>query len=111
MGWLNVDEAIFYGMCWCIGFLAAMFVTLDSASNEPLRKCFTVGGISGFLSFSVVSLCVGRVTGPLSGHWYYLGIATLIGLSAKQGEAIRQKMIDYILKIPDTRGGGGNVEK
>lgn len=109
MEWLNVDEAVFYGLCWCIGFLSAVFVSLDGSANQPLRKCFTVGGISGFLSFSVVSICVGRITEPLSGHWYYLGLAALIGLSAKHGDAIRQRLVDTVFR--GLEGGGKNASE
>ncbi len=79
---------------------------MDSSVNQPLRKCCTSGAVSGFLGFSVVSICVGRITEPLDSHWYYMGVAALIGLSANQSEAIRQRLLDFILKMFDARGGG-----
>jgi hypothetical protein len=86
MDWLNVDEALFYGLVWTMGFLSSLFVTLTSPNYQLIGKCFFVGAVSGFLAFSVVSIFVGRVSEPISGHWYYLGIASLIGLSSKYQE-------------------------
>lgn len=99
MEWLNADEAVFYGCVWCIGFLAAIFVALDSTGIESLRKCLVVGGVSGFLAFSSVALFVGRIDEPLSGHWYYLGLAALIGLSARQQEIIKTRLIELFFRI------------
>lgn len=98
MGWINVDEAVFYGSVWVLAFLSALFVTLGSTDLESTRKCLSIGGISGFLAFAVVTVLCGRVSEPLSHHWYYLGIATLIGLCANQQEAIRQRLLDIVLQ-------------
>lgn len=99
MEWLNADEAIFYATVWGIGFLAAVFASLDTAADQSFRKCFTLGGMSGFLAFASVALFVGRISEPLSGHWYYLGLAALIGLSAKQQEKIKSRLIDLFFKV------------
>jgi hypothetical protein len=103
VAWLNADEAIFYGCVWCVGFLAALFVALDSPNIESVRKCCTVGGVSGFLAFSSVALFVGRITEPVTGHWYYLGLAALIGLSARQQEQIKSKLIELFFRVADDR--------
>ena len=97
MGWLNVDEAAFYGVVWLLGFLSATFSLLDHADSKPLAKCVYFGSVSGFLSFATVSLFVGRIDGPIVGHWYYLGVATVIGLSAKQAEQLRERLFSFIL--------------
>lgn len=98
MQWFNVDEAVFYAAVWSVAFISSIFVTLGDADIESTRKCFSVGGISGFLAFSTTAVLCGRVTDPLSGHWYYLGVAALIGLSANQQEQIRQRLLDIILQ-------------
>lgn len=95
MEWLNVDEAVFYGAVWVVGFLASLFVTLGSASYKSARECAVLGGVSGFLAFACVSLFVGRISDPLSGHWFYLGAAALIGLSVNQQEAIRERLMKH----------------
>lgn len=83
MAWLNVDEALFYGLVWSMGFLSSLFGTLNATDNKSLSKCFFIGAISGFLAFSTVSFLVGRLNAPIVGHWYYLGLASLIGLGSK----------------------------
>jgi len=93
MVWLNVDEALFYSLIWTMGFLSSIFVTLGSADDKPTRKCLFVGAISGFLAFSIVSIFVGRVAQPLSGHWYYLGVASLIGLGSKFQDEILKNFL------------------
>lgn len=103
MEWFNVDEAIFYGAVWLLAFCSSLFVTLGSSDVESTRKCFSIGGISGFLAFSVVAVLCGRVSEPLSGHWYYLGVSSFIGLSANQQEAIRQRLFEMVF-----RNGSGN---
>lgn len=97
MKWINVDEAAFYGLSWALGFLAATFVILGDRNRKPIGQCFITGAIGGFLSFSAVSLLVGRIDGPVVGHWYYLGVSALIGLSARQGEQIRAKFLEIVL--------------
>ncbi len=78
--------------------MAAVFTSLGSGDVESPRKCFIVGGISGFLSFAVVAVFVGRISEPITGHWYYLGISALVGLSANQQELIRQRLLDYVFR-------------
>lgn len=97
MEWLNIDEAVFYGATWTIGFLASLFASLGSSDSESARKCVYRSGISGFLAFAVVAVFVGRVTGPIIGHWYFLGIAALIGLAGNQQEYIRKTVTDFFM--------------
>jgi len=87
---LNVDQALFYGFVWTMGFLSSLFVTINSSDFKSISKCFVIGAVSGFLSFSIVSVFVGRTSEPVVGHWYYLGLSSLIGLSSKYQNRIIQ---------------------
>lgn len=98
MGWINGEEAAFYAAVWSVAFLASVFVFLGEPSAKYRGLCVYRGGISGFLAFATVAVFVGRVSEPISGHWYYLGIAALVGLSSKQSETIRKRLFEFILK-------------
>lgn len=96
MEWLNTNEASFYAACWILGFLSATFSLLGEPGNKSVAQCFYGGGVAGLLSFAVVSLFVGRIDSPVVGHWYYLGMATVIGMSAKQAELLRSRLFESL---------------
>ena len=97
MEWLNVDESVFYSLTWLFGFLASVFATLGGPHAQSLRKCFFISGISGFFAFATVAIFVGRISQPIIGHWYYLGLAALIGLSGNQQESLRKALTDFVV--------------
>lgn len=98
MGWINGEEAAFYAAVWSVGFLSSVFVFLGEPTGKHRSLCIYRGGIAGFLAFATVAIFVGRVSEPISGHWYYLGIAALIGLSSRQSEALRKRLFEFVLK-------------
>ena len=88
MEWFRVEEASFYALAWTLAFLVSLFRSLGSSdSHQPFSVCLFSSGVAGFFSFSIISFLVGR--DELSFHWYYLGLATLIGLAGP----INQQMI------------------
>lgn len=93
MEWLNADEAVFYGMVWAIGFGSSLFVTIGGNNFESINKSFVLGAISGFLAFSIVSFYVGRIDEPIRGHWYYLGLASTIGLASRYQQRILKSLL------------------
>lgn len=98
MAWISIEQATFYGAVWAIAFVAAVFVHMGDTTRKHHRNCIWVGGIAGFLAFSTVAVLVGRSHEPLGEQWYYLGVSTVIGLSSKQAEQLRQKLFNFVLK-------------
>lgn len=101
LNWLNVDQIVFYGLVWTNSFLSSIFVTLGDEKQNNLRRILSVAGFSGFLAFAVVSIFMGKINGPMDGQWYYLGISTLIGLSAKYQENILRTVLHKIGLLED----------
>lgn len=97
VSWLKLDEAVFYGMCFAMSFASASFTLINDSGGKHLWKCITAGFVSGFLGLSIISMWVGRVDQPLSHHWHWIGLALLIGLSAKHGEIIREKALAVVM--------------
>lgn len=104
MAWLNIDEAIFYSLVWTMAFLSSLFGTLNSADNKPIGKCLFIGAVSGFLAFSAISILVGRLNEPVSGHWYYLGISSLIGLGAKFQDQMLANLLRKMKLLSNDKG-------
>lgn len=95
MEWLRIEEASFYALVWAFAFLVSLFRTLGSDDSQSLRMCFFSSGVVGFFAFAVVSFWIGRDDpDQLRGHWYYLGVATLIGLAGP----LNQTMLATMLK-------------
>jgi len=99
VSWINVDEATFYGVAWCLGFISS---TLTMARDrrryrKSFSECIVIGAVGGFLSCSCVGVLVGGLDGPVTHHWYYLSLAILIGLSARQADQIRATMLERVM--------------
>lgn len=99
MSWVNVDEATFYWTAWCLGFLSASLTMARDRRKyrKSVSECLVAGAYGGLLSCACVGILVGRLDGPISHHWYYLSLSILIGLSARQADAIREMMLNKVL--------------
>ena len=95
MEWISINEIAFYATAWSTAFLSCLFRTLADDIYVSLRRCFFLSGVSGWLGFVVVGILCGRGDpSSINGHVYYLAVAALVGLAAKQQDAI----VSYLLK-------------
>lgn len=98
MDWLNVNESSFYAVVLLFSFGSSLVVTLNSSRIKSVSQCFGVASVSGFLGFSIVTFLISRSGEPPSDHWYYLGIASTVGLTARYQDLIIRVVLTEALK-------------
>lgn len=91
---IGQEELIFYGLCFLLGSAAGLFRTARDNDFLDLWNLVNISVVSGFLSFSVISILY-RWFGNGSGdEFYFLGVASLLGLLGKD---LQQKVIASLL--------------
>lgn len=92
------ESIVFYGAVWSIAFLACLCRSVRDAAGFNFWNILASSGMAGFLAFG----CVGYVVGGSAdfssrGHWYFLGLAALLGLVAKDPDKIAMVIISKAL--------------
>jgi hypothetical protein len=90
---------VFYAAVWLIGFTTAFVRVLRDDAYKSFVHCVSVSSASGFFCFAVVSIVSGDNADGISGSWYWLGVAALIGLAVKEQDAIARALLSKILKV------------
>jgi hypothetical protein len=88
----EVREVIYYAVVYSIGFLSGVSQTVRDRGADDCRNSITVGFVSGFLAFSIVTFIDGPIDDASGDVFYYFGIAALVGLSAKYQDIIIQNI-------------------
>lgn len=95
MDWLTTEEAGFYAAVWVVAFLVSVFRTISTDHSVSIRMCIGSSGVTAFFAFSAVSFFIGKLDpSEFRPHFYYLGLASLIGLAGP----FNQKVFQLLLK-------------
>lgn len=93
---LTTEAYAYYVAAWAISFLAAFFRAIRDGDYRSYCHGLSLGATSGFFSFGVVAVLRDYSPGDGGGHWYYLGIAALIGLLAKEQDKIAKTLLSNV---------------
>ena len=78
----------FYAAVYAIAFASTIVRTVRNPDGLDWRNTLSLGATSGFLAFGIVCFLVDRSTDSGVRPWYYLGGAALLGMLAKEQDAI-----------------------
>lgn len=95
----QIEEVIFYAVVLCGGSCGGLIRLWRDGEHLDLRRacgrCFS----SGLLGFGVVGLWIGRTAGDVSGPFYFVAVAALIGyMSSELQDKILSKLISSALR-------------
>mgnify|MGYP000070695115 CR=1 FL=1 len=110
MGWVEIEEASFYGCVWLFAFLVAAFRSLTNKRGQSFRVGVGSSGVAGFLAVASVAFSCGR-TDSDTNYVFYLGMAIVMGFSAPYQDAIVAKLFRQykILADVDSSESDGNT--
>lgn len=93
------EQFWFYAAAFALASLASISRAARDADCESLIRGLGTCTASGFFSVGVIATWCGYAGGSTHSHWYFLGIATLIGLmgSSQQDRYLRQ-ILSRLLK-------------
>lgn len=92
------ESIVFYAAVWTIAFLACLCRSVRDAAGVNFWNVLASSGMAGFLAFGCVGYVVGSSVDPGSrSHWYFLGLAALLGLVAKDPDKIAMVIISKAL--------------
>lgn len=92
------DETIFYVVVWMLGFLSSSIRVIRDHSYNGIGDCLSIGMSGGFFSFGVI--CILLRYDPVSdgNRFFYLGIASLVGLLGKEQDIYLRIIIKKVFK-------------
>ena len=94
---LGQDQIVFYGLCFLLGSAAGLVRTARDNDYLNLWNLINISMVSGFLSFSVISVYVYWSGGLPGNEFYFLGISSFIGLLGKDlQEKVIANLFNYI---------------
>jgi hypothetical protein len=96
---ITTEQLCFFSLVWAIAFVAAFARAVRDREYVSLSNNVAVSCTAGLLSFG--SICVLGASSPDDSHgaWYYLGIAALIGLFAKEQDKFGKALLQKVLSI------------
>lgn len=80
----SLETIGFYAAVWAIAFVAAFSRTIRDDEFRSLGYGISLGATAGLFSFGAIALLVDGTADSGDRPFYYLGIAALIGLLAKE---------------------------
>lgn len=84
----SIESIGFYAAVFAVGALSTLGRAIRDGDFVDWRHlsgaCFT----AGFLSCGIVSFLVARGGDANDGHWFYLGVAALIGVLGKEQDKL-----------------------
>lgn len=96
----QITEVIYYAVVFLVGFLSGVSQTLRERNYISCRHVVNIGLCAGFLAFAVVTFVDGHLNDRAGDEFFYLGIASLIGLSVKyQDQIIRSAWRGFASKF------------
>ena len=99
---ITKQEILFFLAVWTIGFLAAFFRAVRDNDFRDLWHCFSLGAVSGMVSFGVVAVFFVPDTDNSGRHWYWLGISALVGLLGKEQDTFAKFVLSKVFMISRT---------
>ena len=89
---INTESILFYGLAWAIAFVACFCRSYRDVSSVGFWNVCASSGMAGVLAFGFVTY-VGDGGGGIGAdgahsRWYFLGLAALLGLVAKDPDKI-----------------------
>lgn len=93
----SIKEICFYALCWAIAFVCAFARTVRDNELRSVSYGLSFGATSGFLAFGAVCFLVDRSTDSGNHTWFYLGVAALIGLLAKEQDKLARLLVSKAL--------------
>ena len=92
------ESIVFYGAVWSIAFLACLCRSVRDAAGFNFWNILASSGMAGFLAFGCIGYVVGGgVDFSARSDWYFLGLAALLGLIAKDPDKIALVIISKAL--------------
>ncbi len=95
----NIESIAFYVAVFIVASLATLARSVSSSSDRDWRSIVGKSCTSGFIAFGTISFIVGGDDSHARTHWYFLGIAALIGLLAREQDKIARLVISKALRI------------
>lgn len=93
----TTSEIAFYALCWAIAFLCAFCRTLRDDEFRSYSYGISLGATSGFFAFGAVAILLDNSANRGDHTWYYLGVAALVGLLAKEQDRYARVMLAKVL--------------
>lgn len=94
----EIKETIYYGAVWLVSFLAGLSQSLQRTNYVGCRHAISVSMVAGFFGFAAIAIIDGNAVDHAGDEFTYLGLATMIGLSASDHEKLFKKIRDAILE-------------
>jgi hypothetical protein len=74
----------FLATVWAIGSLCGVSRSIHNGSYRSWTHCGSVGFVSGFLSFGIISIMANDIGSVDFNPIYYFGVATIVGLAGPE---------------------------
>lgn len=94
----EVAETLYYAAVFVVAFLSSVSQALRGTDPLSCRNAVNIGLVSGFLAFTVVSFVDGDRADRAGNEFFYLGLASLIGLGGKYHAKIIGALIKLLAK-------------
>jgi hypothetical protein len=93
---ISIESVAFYASVWAIAFIAAFCRTVRDDEFRSIGYAVSLGATAGLFSFGAIALLVDGSTNSGDRPWYYIGIAALIGLLAKEQDKWARMMLTKV---------------
>ena len=90
---ITKESLLFYFLVWLVAFLAAFFRALRDSDRDNIGRGVSLGCTSGMFAFGLVCFLVDADSSSATRGWYYLGLAALFGLLAKEQDGFAKAVI------------------
>lgn len=95
----TVESIAFYLAVFVIASLATFARSVAQDSGLNWRYIVAKSFSAGFIAFGAISFIVGGDADHVHTHWYFLGLAALIGLLAREQDKIARLLLAKALRI------------
>lgn len=98
-----IESISFYVAVFAVASLATLARAASQGGSINWRNVVGKSFSSGFIAFGIVAFLVSSSgvdnDGHTHSHWYFLGVSALVGLLAKEQDAIVKTVISKALRI------------
>ena len=78
------DESIYYLFLWFVAAIAGVSRSVHNGDYKDMKHVVAVSFMSGLLAFAVVAISGGRFGDEDFNPVFYLGVASIVGLSGRE---------------------------
>lgn len=91
------DETIFYLAVWFTACITGISGAVWNRDSRNQRDLLNIGFVSGTLGFVVVVYCVTGIDSADHDNFYFLALASLVGLYGKWVEKVLRRIVQHTL--------------